>query len=210
MQINLKSYAFVAIAIASGLIVLLGYFIKIPVLMDLREAFLQWAVILAAVLIIVGVVNLARVHWKKFKGQQTGGWYSLVLLLSLVVTLVVVLTGYGLGNNSLLIWMFNYIQVPIEASLMAILAVVLVYGAARMLKRRMNLFSILFLLVVLFVILGTVSLPGIEIAFLHDFRNWIVQIAATAGARGILLGVALGTIATGLRVIMGADRPYGG
>jgi hypothetical protein len=25
-----------------------------------------------------------------------------------------------------------------------------------------------------------------------------------------LLGVALGTIATGLRILMGADRPYGG
>ena len=30
----------------------------------------------------------------------------------------------------------------------------------------------------------------------------------TAGARGILLGVALGTIATGLRLIAGMDRPY--
>jgi hypothetical protein len=29
-----------------------------------------------------------------------------------------------------------------------------------------------------------------------------------AGVRGILLGVALGTIATGLRVLMGAERPY--
>jgi hypothetical protein len=31
-----------------------------------------------------------------------------------------------------------------------------------------------------------------------------------AGARGILLGVALGTVATGLRILIGADRPYGG
>jgi hypothetical protein len=29
-----------------------------------------------------------------------------------------------------------------------------------------------------------------------------------AGARGILLGVALGTVATGLRVLLGIDRPY--
>jgi len=31
-----------------------------------------------------------------------------------------------------------------------------------------------------------------------------------AGIRGILMGVALGSIATGLRILMGADRPYGG
>jgi len=33
---------------------------------------------------------------------------------------------------------------------------------------------------------------------------------AAGGARGILLGVALGTLTTGLRILFGADRPYGG
>jgi hypothetical protein len=28
--------------------------------------------------------------------------------------------------------------------------------------------------------------------------------------RGILIGVALGALTTGLRVLFGADRPYGG
>ncbi len=31
----------------------------------------------------------------------------------------------------------------------------------------------------------------------------------TGAARGIVLGVALGAITTGLRVLLGADRPYG-
>jgi hypothetical protein len=30
------------------------------------------------------------------------------------------------------------------------------------------------------------------------------------GARGLLLGIALGALLTGLRVIFGVDRPYGG
>jgi hypothetical protein len=30
------------------------------------------------------------------------------------------------------------------------------------------------------------------------------------GARGLLIGIALGTLLTGLRVLFGADRPYGG
>jgi hypothetical protein len=30
-----------------------------------------------------------------------------------------------------------------------------------------------------------------------------------AGARGLLLGVALGAIATGARVLLGLERPYG-
>ena len=107
-------------------------------------------------------------------------------------------------------WIFNYIQVPIESSLMALLAVILAYASARMLSRRLNLFSIVFIVTALIVLLGTASLPFLDLPVLSEFRGWIERIPAVAGSRGILLGVALGTIATGLRVLMGADRPYGG
>jgi hypothetical protein len=53
-------------------------------------------------------------------------------------------------------------------------------------------------------------LPFGEITPLNDFiRPWIQQVLALGGARGILIGVALGTLTTGLRVLFGADRPYG-
>jgi hypothetical protein len=44
----------------------------------------------------------------------------------------------------------------------------------------------------------------------RDLRAWISQVWAAGGARGILLGVALGATATGLRVLLGTERPYGG
>ena len=38
----------------------------------------------------------------------------------------------------------------------------------------------------------------------------IIQILPVAGARGILLGIALGSIMAGLRILFGAERPYSG
>ena len=35
-----------------------------------------------------------------------------------------------------------------------------------------------------------------------------MTVPALAGTRGIILGVALGTVVTGLRLLMGIDRPY--
>jgi hypothetical protein len=93
---------------------------------------------------------------------------------------------------------------------MAVLAVVLVYACARLINRRINAFSLIFILTVLLVLVGSAMLPSGNIPLLYELRNWIAYVWASAGARGILLGVALGIIATGLRVLLGADRPYGG
>ncbi len=207
MKLEPKAMFFAAFAVIPGAIVLLGYFL--PVLVDWRETLLRWAVIIAAVLLLVGVVNLGRVHWNKLTSKQPDAWYSAILLVSLALTLVVAAVGFALKDTRILTWLFNYIQVPIESSLMAILAVVLAYAVARMFNRRINLFSFVFIFTVLLVLIGTISLPGIEINFLRELRNWISNVVATAGARGVLLGIALGTIATGLRALMGADRPYG-
>jgi len=200
-----------AIAIAFGLVVLAGYFLPLPELVSLRTILVQWSMIIASTALFVGVANLLRVHWFKLRKGGTASAYSFLLIASLLVTLVVVGLYGPTGSWSL--WIFNSIQFPIESSLMAILAVVLIYSAARLMRRRMDLFSLLFGMAVLLVLLGSAPIFGIEIPFLYGpdgLRSLIVQIPAVAGARGILLGVALGTIATGLRILIGADRPYGG
>jgi hypothetical protein len=198
-----------AVAILVGLMILLGYFVPLEPLLSFRVMLLQWTVILAAFALLVGVVNLFRVHWTKVKTGQPANFYSFVLIVALGLTLAVV--GYYGPTSTPSVWIFSYIQVPVEASLMALLTIVLAYAGVRLLHRRLNALAIVFLLTVLVVLLGTAPLLFIgEAPVLNLIRDLIVQIPAVAGARGLLLGIALGAIATGLRILMGADRPYGG
>jgi hypothetical protein len=37
-----------------------------------------------------------------------------------------------------------------------------------------------------------------------------IRLLPVAGGRGILLGIALGSLMAGLRILFGADRPYSG
>ena len=196
------------IAVAAGLVVLIGYFLPVPLLGEVRELFLQWAMILFAIALIVGVINLARVHWLKVARRQPGYINSLALFLALLFLVVVV--GYFGPISPVSIWIFNYIQVPLESSLMALLVVVLALGGARLLGRHLNLFSIIFIFSALITLLGSVSIIGFSVPGLDEFAAWLSRVPATAGARGILLGVALGAVATGLRILTGSDRPYGG
>ena len=134
-----------------------------------------------------------------------------MLIVFLLETLVV---GLIFGpDHELVLLLFTYIQLPVEISLMAILAVVLVAAGYRLIRRRRDLLSMVFMGTALLVLVGTlpwiVSGESVIVRILGEMRAWLTQIWAVAGARGILLGVALGAAATGLRVLMGADRPYG-
>jgi hypothetical protein len=107
----------------------------------------------------------------------------------------------------------NAIMVPVEASLMAILSVTLIYASVRLLRRRrMDVMSVIFLFVaVLF--LFAVTLPMLLGNAGDRLGQLILQstgMLSRGGARGLLIGISLGTLLTGLRVIFGIDRPYGG
>ncbi|MEA3351403.1 MAG: hypothetical protein U9Q82_12335 [Chloroflexota bacterium] len=221
MKLKIKAPVSTAIAIGVGIVVLLGYFFGADAsgapttLGILRDYLLQGAIIWAAVALLVGIANLASVHIHKIHTGQKEG-YSFILLISLIITLGVGL--YDISNTYLhqepnfqrTQWIFNNIQLPIEMSLMAVLAISLTYAAARLLYRRLNLLSIVFVAVVLLLLIGAVPQFTAQFSLLAEARNWILRIPTTGGARGILLGVALGAIASGIRILTGSDRPYGG
>jgi hypothetical protein len=78
----------------------------------------------------------------------------------------------------------------------------------RLLRWRIDLKTILFLATALLVLISTGPLTA-QLPLMSNLGGFI-QILSTGGARGILIGVALGTLTTGLRILFGADRPYGG
>ena len=214
MKINMKSPISTAVAIGVGIIVLAGYFI--PAFINIRFILLRTGLVLSAVALLVGIINLTTVHIKKLGADSENSGYSLILVIALLATLIVgiidMVQTYLVGkpNFQMTSWIFTYIQLPIETSLLAVTTVSLIYAAAAILRKRMDLFSIVFFFVVLLVLLGSFSIPPATLPFLHVIRDWILRVPALGGARGLLLGIALGTITTGIRILMGTDRPYGG
>lgn len=196
-----------AVAIAVGLLVLAGYFVS-P-LAGLQNQLLNWGMILAGVAALMGVFNLITVHGAKIRAGSKGSIYSALLILSLFLTFVLAL--FLRPVHPIVQTLFNGVILPVEATLMAIISVSLIFMAIHLLRRGLDLTRIVFLVTVLLVLVGSISLPFGQIPLLGDtFRPWINQVLSMGGARGILIGVALGSLATGLRVLLGFDRPYGG
>lgn len=195
-----------AVAIAIGFLVLIS--VLIPGLEDLRNQILTWAILLAAVALLIGLVNLFQVHFHKVREREQP-IYSFILLLAMLVTFgITVWQGsQGAWPN----WIFNYLQVPIETSLMAVLAVSLTIAAVRFFQSRSDLMSFVFVGTLFIALLAAAPVFGLELPIFTQWAGPIVNDFLSVGAtRGLLIGVGLGTLATGLRILLGADRPYGG
>lgn len=196
-------------AMVFGLFVLFGYFFPIENLQALRALLLHWAIILAAVAMFVGGINLLSVHLVKIRAQQKNSVYSGLLVFSLVTALLVGFIWPDPSGQALR-FLMDAVIVPAESSLLALLAVTLIYASVRMLRRRVDLMTFVFLGTVLFTLLAAMPTPFGKLPFLSDLLGpFLMGPFASGGMRGILLGVALGALTTGVRVLLGVDRPYG-
>jgi hypothetical protein len=201
------------VAIVVGLFVLADLFVSqgvgasfglSPFIRTVGSLLVSWATILIAFALLLGFANVISFHWNRVQTRRTGAGYSIVLLIALIATLVI-----GLGN-----WpamnlgdIFDFILQPLEATFFALLALFIATAAFRAFRVR-NLETFFFVLFALIVLLGQVPIGLYLWSELPTIKDWILNVPILAGIRGILLGVALGVIATGLRVLIGADRPY--
>ncbi len=241
MKIRPGNLLLTVIAAATGWLTLLGYFLGVgfgdqPVLVGLyllRSLLVTWALLLAAVALCIGAVNLGTVHVRKVFRREPGWFYSLFILLGLLASLSAgfvppvaalfageapTLEKSGLGNPYGQ-WLFHYVQAALGTALSGLVVFFLVYAGFRLLRRRTwRLTTVAFVvaaLVSLISIVPVVSTQDLNLAnkTVDEFRLslgiWVAQVPAVAGARGLLIGLALGAIAAGLRVLLAIDRPYG-
>ncbi len=202
-----------AIAIGVGLVTLLGYFFTGGQLVALRLIFTDWAIILGALAVLLGLLNLLIVHARRIDTQAPGWPYSLLTALAAIVTLTVGLLESAFQDGSTLYregsvmnLLFTSVVVASQAALGSLVMFFLVVAAVRMLRTRPTLWSVIFLAALIVALVGWLPLQALT--SVNEVRTWLISVPAAAGARGILLGVALGTLAIGLRVLIGAERPY--
>lgn len=219
--INLVS---VVIAVASGVITLLLLFFGAEIgFADALPILLGWTTTLAAVALLVGIGNLLGVQFRKISALNLTSFYSVVFFIAffgvLFMWMLAAAARTFLGaedplreqlvtfGQSTVDFAFNYIQTPVEATLTALLAIVMVLGGARLIRTRRNFSAGFFIVVAVILILVIAPIGGI--GALNDIRNGINDLFVVGATRGILLAISLGVIATGIRIVIGVDQPYG-
>ncbi len=197
-----------ALAIVSGLLVAIDFFVENAQIDAVGMTLTDWVTILAAAAIFLGLWNVAQVHGRKIARREANWAYSLVLLGGMALMLIL---GFRPGSqgpsDDAVSWLFRFVYLPLNATVFSLLAFFVASAAYRAFRVR-SAESAALLIVGILVLLGQVPL-GFQIwPQLPLVKNWILQVVGTAGLRGVILGVALGTVATGLRLLLAQDRPY--
>ncbi|MEE9552663.1 MAG: hypothetical protein V3W18_00085 [candidate division Zixibacteria bacterium] len=193
------------ICFAFGMIMLIQFFVPSGFSSDVRSEITDWAQIIYAFALIVGVVGLFKYHITRISRKEEGWVFNMVTVSSLVFMAFLGFV-FGRGDGSPFMWFFNHMMAPMQASVFSLLAFFVASAAYRGFQAK-NTEAILLLLSTVFIMFGIASL-GSSIPLFSDIANWILVNPSMTARRGIFIGVGLGTIAVSLRVILGVERTY--
>lgn len=209
----------IVITIPLALVTLLGLE-PLPLLPDtvnqgalrISRLLLEVVSVTAAFAVFLGVLNLLRVHLGDIR-RRGRGLFSIFTVLTFLLIIVLrileranVLQVEGTTAPLVTLTLMDAIQVAVESALAGLLFFFLVYSAYRLMRRRVTFWSVLFIVAALVVLVGYLPLPGLE--FISTFRDWLLRVPVAAGTRGLLIGVAIGTVVVAVRVLIGQDRTF--
>ncbi len=202
----MKKIAPVIVAIVSALFVMAGIFFRESLGGWLSVA-LNWAIVLSGVALLLILARFLLTHIGYIARGRRGFIYSLVGVLAFLVTLIAG-SIMGIDNPVYLKWISGIMR-PLETALLGLIALVLATFSLKLFRERgWNALTLSFTVsAVLFLILGLGVLQAIHFGPLNQLIR-VVEGLPMIGARGLLIGVALGGLMMAMRVLIGAERPY--
>lgn len=204
-----------------GLFMILYFFVPhqwVSVPADFLQA---TAIVVVAFGYVLGGANVLRINLDQISKRSPGWPYKVLLVGALMTTLVVGAIDGASRNGGFLNqgtsskWIYDTIYSPMSATLFSLLAFFIASAAFRAFRIK-TVEAGLLAAAALLVMLGRVPVGDIvftqflpwESVQLSSIQDWIMNFPQNAAKRAILIGAALGVMATGLRVILGIERTY--
>ena len=219
------------IAIVAGFVLLIANFIPYAESWGLTAQ--EWFNILAVGAMVLGGGNLIKLQLMKISSKKAGWGYAAVTVVCFFGAIIIGMgkfgvhpselypnyawSGYYLEEGSGMWWIYQHMIVPLTSTMFAMLAFYVATAAFRAFRAK-NTEATLLLITAGIVLLGR-TYAGVWLfeSWLPDsllwlrFDNltvWIMEVPNTAGTRAITIGIALGVVATSLRILLGGVRSY--
>ena len=200
----------ILITLVTGLFCLIGFFVPHPAVRFLYDDIQQWVIVIVGATYVLGVANLLRINSVQVSQKALDWPYKIVLMAGLLGMMAI---GFAEGNHysadaSKFSWMYIRVYSPMSATMFALLAFFIASAAFR--AFRIRSFDALLLAIAAFILMiGRVPIGNAIHPIIPAAADWLMEVPQNAAKRGILIGAALGVMATGIRLILGMEKTYG-
>lgn len=197
----------VIVAVTTGVFILVALVLPVS-LGGYLSIVLRWAIVVGAMTLLVAIAHLFLAQWRRLMRGNKGSLYSLVFVLVFLLSLAGGLV-LGVDDARYRLWVAS-IQKPLEVSLLGLLALVMTSAIVQFYRARgWSPLTLAFgISTLFFLVIGLGFLQALNIVQLTATLRVFEQLPLI-GARGLLLGVAIGALLLGLRVLFGLQRPWG-
>jgi hypothetical protein len=212
------------ITFVAGLVFVVSYFIPHDPFSRSEQIFNLWFAMAGAFAVWLGALSLLKIQLLNISRKAKDWPISLIIILCFLIMVAVgAYDGFkGLGMTppgsfrdpgTHFDWMYQYVYTPLSSTMFAILAFFVASASYRAFRAR-NLQATLLLLAAFFVMIGRVPVGDLLSGFLpegyrlSDLSNWLMAFPQTAGQRAVMIGIALGTASTALRIMLGIERSH--
>ena len=171
-----------------------------------------WMTIVSAFALGLASTNLLVIHSRNIQRKRDNWIYSVVLIVTLVlfggIRAFVELTAQE-GASLVYERMYTYILSPLMAGQWAFLGFYVASASYRAFRAR-NLDATILLISAVLVMLGAAPVGAVIWKQFPSIQQWLLNVPNMTGQRGIVIGAAIGSFVTGLRVLLGLERGHVG
>jgi hypothetical protein len=203
------------------IVVILGFmfvgyvFIPHRVSEEFWNWYVSWVRAISPFGVLLGIMSLTMRHTTRIHRKLPNWGFSVVTLFGMYFT---AFAGFMWGREAgtPYMWIFINMQMPMGATMFALLAFYIASAAYKAFRARSAEATVL-LIAAIIVMLGQVPV-GMNISslwgllgdgeWIKNVTQWILDVPNLASKRGIALGVGLGMVATSLRILLGIERTW--
>lgn len=200
MNTSVKTKWIMWVAVLVGLFVLASAYLSIDIVQQIRRELFRWAAIVSAFLLGLGILDfmLARL---RHLGSRDGGFFH--NFISFAIFLTVLIFGFSKQDPALLNHSILKLQMAMEATLAGLISVAMIYGLYRTSRAGGSLLKRTFLLsVMVFLVIFSGILELFEIPAEFQPILTLIRSLPTGGIYGLLVGLSIGALVTGVRVLI--------
>jgi len=186
------------------LISLLQYYLAVPFLSEVNTEMTNWVLIMSTFALGTGLIALCIYHGKIIMQKKSGYFVSIILFISMLMLFISYYAAPSFAD-----YLYNEIYTPLSIAIICFTAFYNYTAIYRAFRVR-NIDAAVFAFAAVFLMMLYAPIFEVILPQTATVANWILDVPNMGASRGVIIGVALGTIAIAVRVLLGYERAYTG